>query len=57
MLLVDERRADEPQKRGEILRDAVAEALRATGGNLSEAARRLGVARSTLYRMMPQRRR
>ncbi|APR86066.1 Response regulator of zinc sigma-54-dependent two-component system [Minicystis rosea] len=39
--------------RDAILRDAVAEALRETGGNLSEAARRLGVARSTLYRMMP----
>jgi len=31
---------------------AVARALAESGGNVSEAARRLGVARSTLYRMM-----
>ncbi|MFT3768050.1 MAG: sigma 54-interacting transcriptional regulator [Minicystis sp.] len=46
---------ESPRTRDAILRDAVNEALRATGGNLSEAARRLGVARSTLYRMMPAR--
>ncbi|MGN6109948.1 MAG: sigma-54-dependent Fis family transcriptional regulator [Kofleriaceae bacterium] len=33
-------------------RDALQRALQAAGGNLSEAARTLGVARSTLYRMM-----
>jgi transcriptional regulator of acetoin/glycerol metabolism len=33
-------------------RAAVEEALRASGGNVSAAARRLGVARSTLYRLM-----
>ena len=33
-------------------RDAVREALEGARGNLSEAARRLGVARSTLYRML-----
>jgi transcriptional regulator of acetoin/glycerol metabolism len=44
-----------PRTRDGIFRDAVAEALRVTNGNLSEAARRLGVARSTLYRMMPPR--
>ncbi len=38
--------------RDEILRAAAAETLRAVGGNFSEAARRLGIARSTLYRMM-----
>jgi transcriptional regulator of acetoin/glycerol metabolism len=42
--------------REEILRVAVEDALRESGGNLSEAARRLGVARSTLYRMMPPKR-
>jgi len=38
--------------RDEILRTAAADTLRAVGGNFSEAARRLGIARSTLYRMM-----
>jgi transcriptional regulator of acetoin/glycerol metabolism len=38
--------------REQILRDAFAEAVRACDGNLSEAARRLGVARSTLYRTL-----
>ncbi|WNG56714.1 helix-turn-helix domain-containing protein [Archangium gephyra] len=31
---------------------ALREAMAAANGNLSEAARRLGVARSTLYRML-----
>jgi sigma-54 dependent transcriptional regulator, acetoin dehydrogenase operon transcriptional activator AcoR len=35
-----------------ILQDAVDEALRLTNGNLSEAARRLQMARSTLYRIL-----
>jgi transcriptional regulator of acetoin/glycerol metabolism len=35
-----------------LLRDAVDEALRLTNGNLSEAARRLNMARSTLYRIL-----
>ena len=36
-----------------ILRDeAVAEAVTAAGGNMAEAARRLGIARSTLYRKL-----
>jgi transcriptional regulator with PAS, ATPase and Fis domain len=35
-----------------LLRDAVDEALRMTNGNLSEAARRLRMARSTLYRIL-----
>jgi len=35
-----------------LLRDAVDDALRMTNGNLSEAARRLGMARSTLYRIL-----
>jgi transcriptional regulator of acetoin/glycerol metabolism len=38
--------------RGAVLREAAEEALRATSGTVSEAARRLGVARDTLYRMM-----
>ena len=36
--------------RERIVRDAIAETITACEGNLSEAARRLGVARSTLYR-------
>jgi transcriptional regulator of acetoin/glycerol metabolism len=36
----------------EILRDEYASALRACSGNVSEAARRLGIARSTLYRTL-----
>jgi transcriptional regulator of acetoin/glycerol metabolism len=35
-----------------LLREAVDEALRMTNGNLSEAARRLRMARSTLYRIL-----
>jgi transcriptional regulator of acetoin/glycerol metabolism len=35
-----------------LLRDAVDDALRMTNGNLSEAARRLRMARSTLYRIL-----
>jgi transcriptional regulator of acetoin/glycerol metabolism len=38
--------------RRQVLRDTARETLRATGGNVSEAARRLGVARDTLYRML-----
>jgi transcriptional regulator of acetoin/glycerol metabolism len=34
------------------LREALTAALAAAGGNLSDAARRLGVARSTVYRML-----
>jgi sigma-54 dependent transcriptional regulator, acetoin dehydrogenase operon transcriptional activator AcoR len=40
------------RSRESVLRDAVDEALRSTGGNLSEAARRLRMARSTLYRIL-----
>jgi len=49
--IVDARRSDE----GTILdaeRSAVEEAVRFSAGNLTAAARRLGVARTTLYRMM-----
>ena len=35
-----------------LLREAVDDALRVTNGNLSEAARRLKIARSTLYRIL-----
>jgi sigma-54 dependent transcriptional regulator, acetoin dehydrogenase operon transcriptional activator AcoR len=38
--------------RDELMRDAVRDAVRACNGNLSEAARRLGIARSTVYRAM-----
>jgi transcriptional regulator with PAS, ATPase and Fis domain len=38
-----------------ILRRAVADAVRDAGGNVSEAARRLGVARSTVYRALGKR--
>ena len=41
-----------PQTRDGILQQAIDEALRATGGNVSEAARRLGVGRGTIYRAM-----
>ncbi len=43
---------DDGRTRREVLREAANETLRATGGNVSEAARRLGVARDTLYRML-----
>jgi len=36
----------------DIERDAVAEAMRAAQGNVSEAARRLGVSRAALYRRL-----
>jgi transcriptional regulator of acetoin/glycerol metabolism len=35
-----------------VLKQAADEAVRATNGNLSEAARRLHMARSTLYRIL-----
>jgi transcriptional regulator of acetoin/glycerol metabolism len=41
--------------RDQVVRDAVEETVRACAGNLSEAARRLGVARSTLYRSLRSR--
>jgi transcriptional regulator of acetoin/glycerol metabolism len=40
--------------RKQVLRDAVQDALRATNGNLSEAARLLRMSRTTLYRMLKQ---
>ncbi|MFO0592048.1 MAG: sigma 54-interacting transcriptional regulator [Polyangiaceae bacterium] len=43
-----------PRSRDEILDAAMDEALRESAGNVSEAARRLGVARSTLYRRIPR---
>ncbi len=47
-----EAQREAPRTRDEILDDAVADAVQRSGGNLSEAARLLGVARSTLYRRM-----
>jgi transcriptional regulator with PAS, ATPase and Fis domain len=41
--------------REQVVREAVEETVRACAGNLSEAARRLGVARSTLYRSLRSR--
>ena len=41
------------RKRDELFRDAILAALKESEGNVSEAARRLGVARSTLYRRIP----
>ncbi len=38
--------------RDEVLRDEYAATIRACDGNVAEAARRLGVARSTLYRAL-----
>jgi DNA-binding NtrC family response regulator len=38
-----------PQRIARLEREAIAEALRATGGNRSRAARRLGISRATLY--------
>jgi transcriptional regulator with PAS, ATPase and Fis domain len=40
------------RSRDDVLRDAVREAMRASQGNVTEAARRLGVARSTIYRSL-----
>jgi transcriptional regulator of acetoin/glycerol metabolism len=40
------------RSRDDLLRDAVREAMRASQGNVTEAARRLGVARSTIYRSL-----
>jgi transcriptional regulator of acetoin/glycerol metabolism len=41
-----------PQSRDTILQEAAEDAVRAAGGNVSAAARRLGVARDTVYRML-----
>ncbi len=41
-----------PQTRDGILQHAIEDALRACGGNVSEAARRLGVGRGTVYRAL-----
>lgn len=38
----------------EVERDAIRVALRLYDGNLSEAARRLGIGRSTLYRRLSE---
>jgi transcriptional regulator of acetoin/glycerol metabolism len=48
---VDHRPAsDDPGRFDTIARDAMRSAVRASKGNISEAARRLGISRSTLYR-------
>lgn len=43
-------RADVPMTRKRIVRDAIESTLAACAGNVSEAARRLGVGRGTIYR-------
>jgi transcriptional regulator of acetoin/glycerol metabolism len=45
-------RAPGERTKGEVLRDEYAATIRACSGNVAEAARRLGVARSTLYRTL-----
>ena len=46
------RRGPGGRSRDDIPRDAVREAMRASGGNVAEAARQLGVARTTVYRAL-----
>ncbi|MFO0660105.1 MAG: sigma-54-dependent Fis family transcriptional regulator [Polyangiaceae bacterium] len=53
---VDELNPSAPRTRDAILREAMLEAVDAARGNLSEAARKLGVARSTLYRALGRKR-
>ncbi|MBX3202880.1 MAG: sigma 54-interacting transcriptional regulator, partial [Labilithrix sp.] len=48
-------RTGPPASRKLALRDLAEDALTRAGGNVSEAARALGVARSTLYRMLARR--
>jgi transcriptional regulator with PAS, ATPase and Fis domain len=40
------------QNLGELSRSAIRQALESSHGNVSEAARRLGISRQTLYRKM-----
>jgi transcriptional regulator with PAS, ATPase and Fis domain len=48
----DRRHAPGERTKDEVLRDEYAATIRACSGNVTEAARRLGVARSTLYRTL-----
>ena len=43
-----------PDKLRELSLLAIRRAIEAAGGNLSEAARRLGISRNTLYRKLKQ---
>jgi transcriptional regulator of acetoin/glycerol metabolism len=47
---------ESPKTRDEILRAAIETTLRSCSGNVSEAARRLGVGRGTIYRSLAARR-
>jgi transcriptional regulator of acetoin/glycerol metabolism len=48
----DDRRAPGERTKDEVVRDEYAATLRACSGNVTLAARRLGIARSTLYRTL-----
>ena len=48
--------SSEPRTRVAIINDAILDAVKASAGNVSEAARRLGIARSTVYRVLRGRR-
>jgi DNA-binding NtrC family response regulator len=49
--------ADEVRTLAEVEHDYIAAALRASGGNRAQAAKRLGIGEATLYRKLRQERR
>jgi DNA-binding NtrC family response regulator len=49
--------ADDVRRLAEVERDYIATALRASGGNRSQAAKKLGIGEATLYRKLKQERR
>lgn len=52
VIVVPQRRNGEPHTLAERERDAIVETLQATGGKLTESARRLGISRTTLWRRL-----